>query len=64
MQPGPAIGNHKKVMLLMKENSLTVQQRRRFIAITDRNHEGPIFPNLAKNIVPTNLNQLWVADIN
>jgi transposase InsO family protein len=24
---------------------------------------GPIFPNLAKSIVPTNLNQLWVADI-
>src|SRR5438105_13982387 len=26
-------------------------------------HDGPVFPNLAKNIVPTNLNQLWVADI-
>ena len=22
-----------------------------------------IFPNLIKDIVPTNLNQLWVADI-
>src|SRR6476619_4884436 len=46
-------------MRLMKENRLTVRPRRRFIATNDR----PIFPNLAKNIVPTNLNQLWVADI-
>jgi putative transposase len=55
--------NHKKVMRLMKENGLTVRPRRRFIATTDSDHDGPIFPNLAKNIVPTNLNQLWVADI-
>jgi putative transposase len=55
--------NHKKVMRLMEENRLTVRPRRRFIAMTDSNHDGPIFPNLAKNIVPTNLNQLWVADI-
>jgi len=57
------IVNHKKVMRLMKQNGLTVRPRRRFIATTDSDHEGPIFPNLAKNIVPTNLNQLWVADI-
>src|SRR5205814_2538859 len=46
-----------------KENGLTVRPRRRFVATTDSDHDGPIFPNLAKNIVPTNLNQLWVADI-
>ena len=57
------IVNHKKVMRLMKENSLSVRPRRRFIATTDSDHDGPIFPNLAKNIVPTRLNQLWVADI-
>ena len=57
------IVNHKKVMRLMKENGLTVRPRRRFIATTDSNHDGPIFPNLAKDFVPTNLNQLWVADI-
>ena len=52
------IVNHKKVMRLMKENDLTVRPRRRFIATTDSNHDGPIFPNLAKDFVPTNLNQL------
>src|SRR2546430_12749581 len=57
------IVHHKKVMRLMKENGLSVRPRRRFIATTDSDHDGPVFPNLAKNIVPTNLNQLWVADI-
>ena len=55
--------NHKKVMRLMKENGLTVRPRRRFVATTDGDHDGPIFPNLAENTVPTNRNQLWVADI-
>jgi putative transposase len=55
--------NHKKVMRLMKENGLTVRPRRRFVATTDSDHDEPIFPNLAENIVPTNRNQLWVADI-
>ena len=57
------IVNHKKVMRLMKENGLTVRPRRRFIVTTDSDHDGPIFPNLAKDMVPTDLNQLWVADI-
>jgi hypothetical protein len=57
------IVNHKKVMRLVKENGLSVRPRRRFIATTDSDHDGPIFPNLAKNIVPRRLNQLWVADI-
>jgi putative transposase len=46
------IVNHKKVMRLMKENRLSVRPRRRFIATTDSDHDGPVFPNLAKNIVP------------
>ena len=55
--------NHKKVMRLMKENGLSVRSRRRFTVTTDSNHDGPIFPNLARDIVPTSVNQLWVADI-
>src|SRR2546430_11071872 len=50
-------------MRLMKENGLTLRPRRRYIATTDSNHDGPIFPNVADNLVPTRLNQLWVADI-
>ena len=33
------------------------------MATTDGDHDGPIFPNLAKDIVPKGPNQLWVADI-
>ena len=56
--------NHKKVMRLMREHGLTVRPRRRFVATTDSDHEGPIFPNPAKDVVPpTGPNQLWVADI-
>ena len=55
--------NHKKVMHLMKENGLSVRPRRRFVVTTDSDHDGPIFPNLAKDVTPTGPNQLWVADI-
>ena len=30
-----------------------VKPRRRFVATTDSDHDGPIFPNLAKDSVPT-----------
>jgi putative transposase len=55
--------NHKKVMRLMREHELTVRPRRRFVATTDSDHDGPIFPNLAKGFVPAGPNRLWVADI-
>ena len=55
--------NHKKVMRLMREHGLTVRPRRRFVATTDSDHDAPIFPNLAKDVVPTGPNELWVADI-
>jgi putative transposase len=55
--------NHKKAMRLMREHDLTVRPRRRWVATTDSNHDGPIFPNLAKGLLPTAPNELWVADI-
>ena len=55
--------NHKKVMRLMKENGLTARPRRRYVATTDSNHDGPIFPNFARDVVPSGPNQLWVADL-
>ena len=33
------------------------------MATTDSAHEGPIFPNLAKDFVASGPNQLWVSDI-
>jgi transposase InsO family protein len=39
------------------------KRRRRFVATTDSDHDGPIFPNLARDMAPDGPNQLWVADI-
>ncbi|MER9593239.1 DDE-type integrase/transposase/recombinase [Mesorhizobium australicum] len=55
--------HHKKIRRLMRQHSLHPKIRGRFVATTDSNHDGPIFPNLAKDIVPTGRNQLWVSDI-
>ena len=30
---------------------------------TDSDHGGPIFPDLAKDLVPDRPNQLWIADL-
>jgi hypothetical protein len=37
---------------------LTVQPRRRYVVTTDSDHDGPIFPNLTKEVTPTGPNQL------
>lgn len=55
--------NHKRVARLMSANGLSIKQRRRFIATTDSNHAQPIFPNLYRNVIPTKLDLVWVADI-
>src|SRR5436853_3137537 len=55
--------NHKRVARLMRLHSLQIRPRRRYVATTDSDHDSPIFANLAKDIVPDRLNQLWVADI-
>ena len=57
------IVNHKKIRSLMRQHDLQPRIGRRFIATTDRDHDGPIFPNLAAGLAPTGPDQLWVADI-
>ncbi len=57
------IVNHKKIRRLMREHGLQPKVRRRFVATTDSGHDRPIFPNLAKDMVPTGPDQLWVSDI-
>ena len=56
--------NHKPVLKLMKEHGLLCKRKRSFVVhTTDSNHPYPIHPNLAKSVVPTKPNQLWVADL-
>src|SRR5215831_7592347 len=55
--------NHKRVLRMMREDNLLCVRRRRFVVTTDSHHNLPIYPNLASGMVPTAVNQLWVADI-
>lgn len=55
--------NHKRVLKLMRTAHLIKRRRRRFVVTTDSNHGQPVYPNLAKKIITSDINQLWVADI-
>ena len=55
--------NAKKIRRLMRENDLQPKRRKRFVATTDSNHDGPIFPDLARHKILDGPNQVWVADI-
>jgi len=55
--------NHKKIRRLMREHDLQPKRRRRYVATTDSDHDSPIFPDRARDMVVGGPNQLWVADI-
>jgi transposase InsO family protein len=55
--------NHKHVLRMMREDNLLCVRRRAFVVTTDSRHNLPVYPNLAREIKPTAMNQLWVADI-
>jgi putative transposase len=55
--------NHKRVLRMMREDNLLCVRRRSFVLTTDSRHNLPVYPNLARQIKPTAINQLWVADI-
>jgi putative transposase len=55
--------NRKRIARLMRLHGMQVRPKRRSVATTDSNHDGPIFPNLAKDMVPDGPDQLWVADL-
>ena len=55
--------NRKKVQRLMREDNLLCLRKRRFVVTTDSNHVLPVYPNLAREMVLTGIDQLWRADI-
>jgi transposase InsO family protein len=55
--------NHKRVLRIMREDNLLCLRRRSFVRTTDSNHKLPVYPNMAKDLEVSGLNQLWVADI-
>jgi transposase InsO family protein len=59
---GLSVGRDR-VLRYMREANLLCRRRRAFVATTDSRHGLKVFPNLARDLVVTNIDQLWVADI-
>lgn len=55
--------NSKKIRRLMRENALNPKRHKRFVITTDSDHDNLVFPNLARDMVLTGPDQLWVTDI-
>ena len=53
----------KKVRRVMQEDNLLAVRRRKFVTTTDSEHGFIVHPNLAEQLVVSDVNQLWVADI-
>ena len=62
-QSGWAV-NHKRVQRIRQSDNLLCVTGRTFRPpTTDSRHRFTVYPNLARRMAPTAMNQLWVADI-
>ncbi len=55
--------NSKKVLNLMREDNLLCIKKTFVPRTTDSSHNHRVYPNLARDIEVTRINQLWVSDI-
>jgi len=55
--------NHKRVLRIMREESLLCQLKCRFVPTTDSAHAFARYPNLIKDTRINELDQAWIADI-
>jgi putative transposase len=55
--------NPKRVYRILREDNLLCVRKRKFVVTTDSNHGRRVYPNLASQMVVSDVNQLWVADI-
>ena len=55
--------NHKRVLRIMREESLLCQLKRRFKATTDSAHSFRSYPNLIKDVEPEGPDRVWLSDI-
>jgi putative transposase len=55
--------NHKRVLRIMRRESLLCQLKRRFVPTTDSAHAFARYPNLIKDIEIDGLDQVWISDI-
>jgi putative transposase len=50
--------NHKRILRMMREDNLLCVRRRRFMVTTDSRHSLRVYPNLARQMKPTAVNEL------
>ena len=55
--------NRKRVQRLMREDNLLCLRKRKFVVTTDSDHPLRVYPNLARQMTLTGIDQLWRADI-
>lgn len=55
--------NPKRVYRLLREDNLLCVRKRKFVVTTDSNHGRKVYPNLARGLALTSVDQLWRADI-
>ena len=59
---GIKIGEYR-LRKIMKQFSLGIKFKRRYVRTTNSKHGFKVYPNLVKNLKITKLNQVWVSDI-
>jgi len=55
--------NHKRVHRILREDNLLCLRRRKFVVTTDSGHALRVYPNRARQMLLTDVDQLWRADI-
>jgi putative transposase len=55
--------NNKRVLRIMRQESLLCQLKRRFVPTTDSAHSFRSYPNLIKDTKIEGLDQAWISDI-
>jgi len=55
--------NQKRVLRIMREESLLGHLKRHFVLTTDSRHHFPISPNLVNGTTPDAPDVIWVADL-
>ena len=55
--------NRKRVQRLLREDNLLCLRKRKFVVTTNSDHGLRVYPNLARQMTLTGIDQLWRADI-
>jgi putative transposase len=55
--------NPKRVYRILREDNLLCVRKRKFVVTTDSSHGRRVYPNLTRDMVLTDVDQLWIADI-